>query len=211
MTSLMSEIGKKIRGRVALMSEDEGEALAGMVAVPGDHVELGTLWGGTAVLAALAKARAGVSGQIYTVDFMKGGYWDHGDPTCPGLRPSEQAIYDNLHRFGVAERVTVVKACSYPWPLPDSVRPSTVLIDCGHSYEDCLRDWQNVRALAPHFVAFHDYNPAIYPGVAKVVEAITASDDLYRPAARAGTLMIFERAAEPEPVKPARRKPKAHA
>lgn len=197
-TLWMSEINSKIKGRIALLSEDECNALAQVAAVPGDYVELGTLWGGTAVLAALAKMRANVTGHVYTVDFMRGGYWDSGDPSCPGMTPTEGAIYDNLGRFGVEERVTVVKASSYPWPLPATVKPSSVLIDCGHDYENCLRDWQSVRALFPEYVAFHDYSER-YPGVSQVVNEITAGDDRYMPAARAGTLMVFRLKPEPEP------------
>lgn len=202
----LSEINAKIQGRIALLSEEEAVVLVKMVSIPGDHVELGTLWGGTAILAALAKKRANVPGDVFTVDFMKGGYWENGDPSLPSLaKPTEKAVYDNLAAFGVSNRVTVVKAASHPWPLGSDVHPSTVLIDCGHSYEAAKQDWENVRALNPQFIAFHDVNPKTHPGVYQVVEEILANDRDYLFAAKAGTMVVMSRKQEPEPIQ----KPKA--
>lgn len=213
---IYDEINKKITGRLALLSAEEADALYRITAIPGDHVDLGTLWGGTAVLAALAKQRAEAPGHIYTIDFMRGGYWATGDPSRGGLVPSEATIHQNLSLFGISGRVTVIKAPSHPWPLPEDVLPTSVLIDCDHSYEGCLRDWNKVRSLTPLFVAFHDYNAKTHPGVAKVVDEIASRDDQYRLIEQAGTLIIFElKPPEPavnEPVvsKPAAQKTKAN-
>lgn len=196
--SLFSDINKKMQGRIALLSEEEAAALVDMVSGPGDHIDLGTLWGGTAILSALAKRAGGFTGRVYTVDYMQGGYWNTGDPSVDHQIPTEAAIHANLVRFGVADIVTVVKANTHPWPLPD-VQPFSVLIDCDHSYEGCLRDWEKVRSLKPLYVAFHDYNPATHPGVAQVVREIQQDDNEYLPVKQVGTLIIFQYApAEPE-------------
>ena len=52
--NIFDEINSKIKGRVALLSAKEAAALFQIAAIPGDHIDLGTLWGGTAILAALA-------------------------------------------------------------------------------------------------------------------------------------------------------------
>lgn len=188
--SWMDEVNKKITGRVALLSDEESEALYSIAYHPGDYVEIGTLWGGTAILAALSKESS--SGHVYTIDFMKGGYWDHGDPTCKHEKPTAGIILDNLQKLGVAHRVSIIKAASNPWPLPDSIKPTTVLIDGDHSYEGCLQDWKNVRPLRPRFVAFHDYGSPTCPGVTRVVNEVVAKDKRYRRVNLAGTLAVYE-------------------
>lgn len=205
--SLMNDIKTKMTGRVALLSEEEADLLVEIAAIPGDHIDLGTLWGGTAVLAALAKQNAGVKGKVYTVDFMQGGYWNDGDPSVQGQRPTEQAIHDNLAKFDLADKVVVIKAASDPWPVPASVHPTSVLIDCDHTYEGSLRDWQTVRKLQPVYVAFHDYNPATHPGVSRLVDEIKKNGQGYRLYKQAGTLVVFQTkidvmvSFEEEPVK----------
>lgn len=194
---LFEDINSKMTGRVALLSEKEAALLEQIAAIPGDHIDLGTLWGGTAILAALAKQQAGVKGKVYTVDFMQGGYWADGDPSAGGQRPSEAAIRGNLEKFGLVDQVTLIKAASDPWPVPASVHPTSVLIDCDHTYEGCFRDWKAVRALRPQFVAFHDFNPVTHPGVTMVVDVIMAGDDLYTLSRQAGTMVVFELKAEP--------------
>jgi len=189
--SLFTEINAKMQGRVALLSEDEAAALVDMVKGAGDHIDLGTLWGGTAILAALAKKEAGSEGHVYTVDYMRGGYWDSGDPSVGMQKPSEAAIHANLASFEAEKLVTVVKADTHPWPLPD-VKPSSVLIDCDHSYEGCKRDWEKVRSLHPELVAFHDYNAKTHPGVARVVDEIKQTDYEYKLVKQAGTLIVFK-------------------
>jgi len=190
--SLFTEINAKMQGRVALLSEDEAAALVDMVKGAGDHIDLGTLWGGTAILAALAKRAGGFAGHIYTVDYMQGGYWNTGDPSVGMKKPTEAAIHANLARFGVADLVTVIKANTYPWPVPERVQPVSVLIDCDHSYEGCLRDWEKVRSLKPLYVAFHDYNAKTHPGVARVVDEIRKEDEEYAFFKQAGTLIVFQ-------------------
>lgn len=46
--------------------------LANLCAVPGDHVEIGTLHGASAIAVALAKKMAGVPGEVYCIDPLDG-------------------------------------------------------------------------------------------------------------------------------------------
>ena len=50
-------------GRMALTRESEAECLAHYTSIPGDHIEVGCLWGGTAILTALAKQDVGSPGR----------------------------------------------------------------------------------------------------------------------------------------------------
>jgi hypothetical protein len=180
-----------IEGRLALMHEGEPELLIKYASLEGDHVEIGCLWGGSAILAALAKRKAKSEGHIYTIDFMTGGYWVDGDPGAKLKVPTMKAVLDNLKTFGVDESVTVLKTFSDPWPLED-VKPVTVLIDGGHSYEACLKDWENVKAVKPKFVLFHDYATGKHPGVEKVVDEVVRKDEDWRHVETVGTMIVFE-------------------
>lgn len=189
--TLYQEINAKITGRLALLSEAEADLLAQVVDIPGDHVEIGTLWGGTAILAALVKERKNRRGHVYTIDYMQGGYWQTGDPGCKNAVPTPTAILDNLCKFGIAHRVSVIKWSSYPWPLPERIRPASVLIDGGHDYSSVFHDWISVKALAPRFVCFHDVGKT-HPDVLQVVNGIVEHDPSYKRAETAGSLAVYE-------------------
>lgn len=190
--NIYERINADIIGRLALMGADEAELLYRIVGETlGDHVEIGTLWGGTAILAALAKWNGGKGGHIYTIDFMTGGYWNSGDPGADMKRPTAAAILDNLARFKVAERVSVIKARSYPWPLI-AVKPATVLIDGDHSFEGCMRDWQTVSRLEPEIILIHDYASGRHPGVEQAVNEIMESTQWHE-SERAGTLIALRK------------------
>ena len=76
--NLYDRISNKMIGRLATFPE-ELDLLVKYTETEGDHLEIGCLWGGTAVLVALAKIKKKVSGHVYTVDFMQGGMWVKGD------------------------------------------------------------------------------------------------------------------------------------
>ena len=100
-----------MKGRIGI-TEDEAGLLIDVIRPDDLYVEIGCLWGGTAVLAGLHAER------VISVDFMKGLYWDEGDPMVGGERVRPGAVLDNLALFGVAHKVSLVRAGSFPWPLP---------------------------------------------------------------------------------------------
>jgi cephalosporin hydroxylase len=190
--TILEWIKAKIVGRIAIADSD-ANLLMKYAALPGDHVEIGCLWGGTAILSALAKREAGVDGRIYSIDFMTGGFWERGDPCMNRQVPTHDTILKNLKTFDVADRVTVIKDKSSPLPLNANVHPVTVLIDGDHSYEGCLEDWQNVKALKPDYVLFHDYNTGYHPGVLKVVDEVVKNDPRWREVECVNQTIVFER------------------
>jgi hypothetical protein len=191
---LCAEINAGITGRLALFSDAEAEALYALVAgQAGDHVEIGTLWGATAVLAGLAKVRGKRKGTVYTIDYMRGGFWDHGDPGHQQLKPTPRTVVENLRAFGLQGRVVPVRAPSFPFPLP-GLLPATALIDAGHEYEPCLRDWESLRPITSGAIAFHDYDER-HPGVRRVVDEVARKDPHWAWREAVDTLAIFERVA----------------
>ena len=117
---------------------------------PGDHVEIGTLWGASAILTALTKK----VGHIFAIDpLSEYGYYG-GEDKWHG-KPSAGRLRDNLEKFGVGSRVTHIDKFSHPFPLPDH-KFDTAFIDGDHSYEGCKRDWYSLRDRVRHVIAFHD-------------------------------------------------------
>ena len=188
---LHDEINKKIVGRLALITHDESDLLYKFAGLDSDYLEIGCLWGGTAILAARAKINNGVHGHVYSIDKMEGGYWENGDPVADHKIPTLKKVQENLKRFGVDKRVTIMVQNSHPLDLPEGLMPRVVLIDGAHSYEGCKTDWLNVRKLAPDYVMFHDYASPRHPGVQKVVDEIIESDSEWVEVARADTLIVL--------------------
>lgn len=188
---LHEEINKRITGRLALISPAESELLYKYASLDSDYLEIGCLWGGTAILAALAKINNGATGHVYTIDYMKGGYWDRGDPGAGNNKPTLAKVEKNLKRFDVDHRVTILVQSSNPLNLPETVMPRVVLIDGGHSYRSCKEDWENVRAIEPDFVLFHDYDTERHPGVVRVVDEILGNDSQYKKIEQVDTLIVI--------------------
>jgi len=198
--SLQDYVSKNITGRIALISRLEADVLERYTARAGDHVEIGCLWGATAILAALAKKQAGAEGHVYTIDKMSGGYWQTGDTGYYNRIPTRKTVAQNLERTGTQHDITIVEAMSDPWPLPETAKPSTVLIDGSHSYEGCKTDWLNVRKLEPEFVMFHDYGSGRHPGVQKAVDEILKNDREWVKVEKADTLLILAKARNNETI-----------
>lgn len=190
---IVESINNNIVGRLAIFGIEEARTIYDVVKEPGDHIEIGCLWGGTAILAALAKRENNVPGHIYTIDFMQGGYWVHGDPCVGYALPTLDKVLDNMSNFGVNDLVTVFKIASNPWPIANHVHPVSVLIDGGHSYEACLQDWINVKKLQPQFVLIHDYGTGKHPGVQSVVDDIVLKDEDWKLDKIVNTMVVMER------------------
>lgn len=146
------------------MSKPDAELLqdALITAGDGDYIEIGTLWGGSAVLAALVKEMYSISGRVYAIDPMIGYYGaDDG-----ARRPAVSDFYDNLKRFSVDAEL--VQAYSDPFPI--NTIANVVLIDGDHSLEMVARDWMNTKEHSTRFIIFHDYND---PPIRDFVDSIT--------------------------------------
>jgi len=175
-------------GRLALASEAEAGLLAEIVRYcSGAHVEIGCLWGGTAIVAALAKA----AGAVITIDPMTGGWWDTLDPAVRE-RPTPAAVLDNFLMFDVAHKISIVREKSDPWPLPVELLPDTILIDGDHSYEGALADWRNAVIYARRYILVHDCDER-HPGVQRMVEETAMSEPCWSELCRVETMIVFER------------------
>lgn len=150
MRSAFIDLCYRLDGRIALHYEQVAIMIPIFAQYPGDHVEIGTLYGGSAILTALTKK----VGHIFAIDpLSEHGYYG-GEDKWHG-RPSAERLKGNLEEFGVADRVTHVDEFSSPFPLPGH-RFDTAFIDGDHTYEGCKVDWYNLRDRVNHVIVFHD-------------------------------------------------------
>ncbi|MGW8177394.1 MAG: class I SAM-dependent methyltransferase [bacterium] len=157
---------------------------------PGDHLEIGVLHGGTAIMSALTKKAMGHAGKIVALDPFDGYY--PASPTKPngvvsergqrltakfdntGVPITVETFKDNIEFFNVADNIEIVKAFSVPWPLGPR-RFVSAYIDGDHYGDGPTLDWNNVKqAIQPGgYVWFDDCNDNC-PGVLKAAELAAA-------------------------------------
>lgn len=144
-----------------VLSKDEGETLARLLSgCGGVHVDIGTYFGGSAILAALVKP----SGRVISIDSRNSYHWLNGTLSI-------EAVEENIRCFGVEGKIELIEAWSNPFPI--DVVPSTVFIDGDENDESesggVLNDWNNVKDITTDYIIFHDCRD-IYPGVVRTVE-----------------------------------------
>lgn len=178
---LYDKIRRGMIGRLG-MTIPECELLAKHVGKT--HLEIGTLWGGSAIFAALTGAS-----RVYSIDHMHGGWWADGqDPKVnPPLGPA--AVIDNLYRFQLAHRVTLVIAPSNPFPL-SRLKFDTALIDGEHLYPGVLADWENVKDITKDAIILHDCSEA-YPGVMQFIKSKQPEKDGWECVEDVETLRVY--------------------
>ena len=133
------------------------------------YLEIGTLWGGTAIIAALAGAK-----KVITIDSMDGIRWSEPDPFYPDELVTKERILRNFYEFGVEDIIELIHAKSYPFPLKN-VYPDITLIDGGHG-KDVLHDWESVKDITKKVILIHDYKDPNLPIVTHVVDVLANED-----------------------------------
>lgn len=161
------EIHERIEGRYTGEPHDWG-LLSQMVvwADGGDHLEIGTLFGGSAILAALTKIEFGLSGKVTCVDPLDGYY---GNPVDEQSKTNVtiDAVKRNFDVFGINEHIELVTELSQPWPL-DKRRFMSAFIDGAHDYESVMSDWENCSKCVTKIIQFDNYD-SIQMQIADVV------------------------------------------
>ena len=138
--------------------EDDGAILAQAIrnAGDGDYLELGTFFGGSAILASLTKKQFGIKGEVFCVD----------DLEFYGEARNAATIMRNAEKMGASINLKVAKTSPFPYI---GHKFNVVMIDAAHDLASCLQDWMSARAVSTKYVLFHDYSPG-YGGVMAVVK-----------------------------------------
>ena len=140
-------------GRYTMSAADAGAIAFCVASCSGDHLEIGALHGGSAIIAAMAKKRFGQTGTIYTIDPFG---WAVGQSQV-GPEPSPEVVMQNAKLFKVDDRIVVFKQ-RHP-PLPEELEDiifDTAFIDGDHSYEGAKADWNNLHQRARKYILMHD-------------------------------------------------------
>jgi hypothetical protein len=192
-------VKRGIRGRLA--DECGNTALvvqAALLSGPGDHVEIGTLFGGSAIAVALAKERRGLAGAVYCIDPLDGYYLGTpfaypvdpviGEPIC------EATVRQNAQAFGVSERFIILRKRSSPWPEELQGREFvSAYIDGDHWGQGPLDDWYNVCVCTTGYVVF-DNCDAKHPDVVRACD-LAGRGPVWREVYRAGITCILAKEA----------------
>ena len=141
---------KEMPTGIPVMYQDDMSILTQMIcSSQGDHLEIGSAFGGSALVAALAMEHAGRSDTIVCIDpHVKDGFWE------------------NVEAFGLRKRIMLISKPSHPFPVNGRVFGSA-FIDGDHSTIAVNNDWKNTKEIVTDYIMFHDYD-----GVASVRKAI---------------------------------------
>lgn len=187
---LAVQIGERITGRIAGYAPDHG-VLAQVVqnAGDGDHLEIGTLFGGSAILAALVKEHYGLNGKIVCVDPMSG-YYGKPDPIT-GKMATQDVFYENISRFDLSSRIELIVSMSSQAGLSDRREFKSAFVDGAHDHDNVLADWNRVKQHTTRYVLFDNYDRA-FEGVREVVRIANEERD-WRCVLVYGISALFER------------------
>jgi hypothetical protein len=178
---LFNQIDNRIDGWFVTSPYDAG-VLSQMVknAGDGDYLEIGTAWGGSAILAALVKQHYGLKGQIVCVDPID------GMDVMTKKQRSLDSILNNLRMFNVEAEIIVA-----PFSLACVKGRSfvAVLVDGDHSYRTVSQNWVDLQSIASHYVLFHDYDRA-HPDI---IRATNENREGWQMVHLSGGSMILER------------------
>lgn len=159
-------------GRTIFGLEDAG-VLAQMIinARHSDHIEIGTFFGGSAILAAVIKKEFGMHGQIHCIDHLDVRPTANVQPDkAVGVIATREALFENAEYFGVADRIVLHQHPSKPWPLDANCKFGTGYIDGDHWHGMPLHDWGVLSGVVSYAIAFDDYaigKPEVTDAVAK--------------------------------------------
>ena len=155
--------------------------LFSMVAMAGDgdHVDIGSLYGASAIGAALIKKELGFTGDVYCIDPYDQETRDATVKSRSGMNNPVSATADelmaNAEFFGVELKLTKQK--SYPWPeeLEDNVFASAY-IDGDHIGNGPLNDFESLRGRTTGYIGTDNYEEEYPDVVSSMIFAVDTED-----------------------------------
>ncbi|MBW8012503.1 MAG: class I SAM-dependent methyltransferase [Chloroflexi bacterium] len=187
---LGSEISASIIGRIAGHAADHG-VLAQVIrnAGNGDHLEIGSLFGGSAILAALVKRHYNLAGKLVCIDPMTG-YYGKPDPES-GIMLDETIFWENMEAFGVQDRVELIVGKSEETEVTGKF--VSAFLDGDHSEAGVLRDWDLAKGLVSKYILLDNYD-AHFEGVQDAFRVISQEKG-WRCVLVYGISAVFERSS----------------
>jgi hypothetical protein len=188
--SIVDHVQKNMLGRIA--DEQGNTALMAKTAMcDGDHLEIGTLHGGSAIVVALLKRELGFTGRVVCVDPLDGYYpnskrYKRVDPLT-AVPVSVETLRKNMQRFDV--ELEIIKAYSVPFPDVLQGRTfATAYIDGNHDGETPMQDFFNVSRIVTKYITFDNCGPR-WPAVLRACEY---AETIWQPHKRQGISCIVK-------------------
>ena len=159
--------------------------LGSMVAAAGDghHCDIGTLYGASALTAALVKQKMKFDGLVYCIDPYDKETRDAKIKPQDGIQGNVSAtpeeFWKNVDDFGVRDRIRLVQKVSHPWPdeLKDVVFASAY-IDGDHTGKGPWNDFENLRGRTTGYIGWDNVEES-YPDVVAAVLRAADTDDWF--------------------------------
>jgi len=178
------DIVKNIEGRAA----DNGVSLPFIAAMieagpDGNHVDIGSLFGASAIAAALMKKHLGHTGKVYCID----PYDDEdrnkhvaasNDLTESGLLcGSAEVLMKNAKKFDV--ELILIEKISHPWPSElEAVTFATAYIDGDHMGDAPWNDFENLRGRVTDYMGCDNFEEE-YEDVTQAMLKAAATEDWF--------------------------------
>ena len=162
----------------------------------GDHVEIGSLFGASAILAAKVKKEYNLEGTIYCIDPM---IFDEHEACIRiegtvseklMLRHQEQIFKDNVRKW---DNIKFIRARSYPWPFDKDKKFNTAFIDGWHYDDGPLNDAKTMVDVVDQAILLDDTIPE-YPDIHKAFMYLCEHPDWY-PFIKLNRSTMFQRYA----------------
>jgi hypothetical protein len=180
-----------ISGRVVHgIAENGGRAADGGISLPflismaqqagdGDHVDIGTLYGASAIGVALMKKELGIKGDVYCIDPYDDEVRDElvhaGDGLSTPVSASEEALFHNAEHFGV--ELKLIKEYSHPWPKElENNTFASAYIDGDHVGNGPRNDFENLAGRVSGYIGTDNFEEEYPDVVASMIEAMNTPE-----------------------------------
>ena len=134
----------------------------------GDHVEIGSLHGKSAMV--VARARPGA--HIYCIDPLEKQMWSQ---EYQGYETGNSEVFmENIRHNELEDRITLIQEYSYPWPLPGAQLFSTALIDGCHTHPIPMYDFVNLAPIVQNAIVIDNVD---LPGLIGCLAAVRVNKE----------------------------------
>lgn len=153
------EVAGGMKGRMAGLVEDMAVLVQSIVlAGPGDYLEIGSYFGGSGIMAGLAKREFDLPGELICIDPYDENYPWRYDHVTKEVADKETFLW-NMEKFDLSPALFPVSSLLFDWDKIGEEREVVVCyVDGDHTVPYIKNDlWACVR-LKPRFIVVDDYS-----------------------------------------------------
>lgn len=180
---IAQKVVEEIEGRAA----DIGLSLPFLISMvecapDGNHIDIGSLFGASAIAVALIKKELGHKGKIYCIDPYDNETRIRQTISIPEI-PEDLlcgnpiTLMKNAEKFGV--ELILIEKESHPWPKElENVTFATAYIDGDHDSDAPWNDFENLRGRVTDYIGTDNYEEE-YPDVVNAMWKAMDTDDWF--------------------------------